>query len=62
MELAAAILGVIESVSPVNSEQTDHRQEDANTDSGAALDLERIEIAYVRPAVSSFKEEQGEYR
>ena len=61
MELAAILLRrVVETISPVDSEQTDHRQEHSHTDSGSPLDLERIERLDVGPAVSSLEESEHE--
>ena len=60
MELASSVDLVVKSVAPVDTEKADHRKEDAHTDSGAAFDLERIEIPDVGPAVSSFEEQQRE--
>ena len=46
VELASAVsVIVVETVTPVNSEETDHRQEDSHTDTGRSSDLERIEVA-----------------
>ena len=47
VELALSIYRIIEAPSPVNSKQTDHRQEDPDTYTGRSLDLERIEISDV---------------
>ena len=58
VELALSVYRIVESPSPVNSEKSDHRQEDSHTHTGRPLDLERIEIPDVRPAVTSLKEEQ----
>ena len=58
MELTLSVHRIVESPSPVNSKQTDHREEDSLTHTGRPLDLERIEIPDVRPAVTSFQEEQ----
>ena len=60
MEVTAAVLGIIKSVSPVNSEQADHRKEDSHTHTGAALDMERIELLDVGPAVTALKEDKCE--
>ena len=60
MELTASVLGIVEAVAPVNTEQTDHRQEDTHAYAGAALDLERIEVLDVAPAVSAFEKSQHE--
>ena len=60
VELTLAAGGVVETVTPVDTEQAYHRQEDTHAYTGAPLDLQRIEIAYVGPAVAAFQEEQGE--
>ena len=59
VELALSVHRVVESPSPVHTEQTDHREEHPHADTGRALDLERVEVAQVAPAVSSFEEKQG---
>lgn len=60
VELAATLaVMIVKSVPPVNSEKSYHRQEDPDTDTCGTPDLERIEIPYVRPAVTSFKENQS---
>ena len=56
MELAAAVLGVVETVAPVHAQESDHREEDTDADTGTALDLERVELADVRPAVTALEE------
>ena len=61
MELTPLTLsGIVESVAPINTQKTDHREEDPDTDPGGSLDLERIETLYVRPAITALKEKQGE--
>ena len=60
VELASAVLGIVESPAPVYAEQADHGEEHAHADTGGTLDLERVEVADILPAVSSFEEEQGE--
>ena len=62
MELTASgIVAGVEAVAPVNAEQTDHRQEDTHAYTGAALDLEGIEVPDIAPAVTSFEEGQYKY-
>ena len=60
VELAAAIfLGaeyLVEAVGPVNTHHTNHRQEDADTDTGRTFQFERIELADVLPSVTCFYE------
>ena len=62
MELAAAVYRIVEAPSPVYTEKSDHWQEYPDADTGRSLDLERIEIPYIGPAVTSFKENECEYR
>lgn len=62
MELALAFLHIVESISPVNSQKTDHRQENPHADTGTALDLEGIEITDIRPAVTPFEEAEHKNR
>ena len=62
VELASAVLLVVKAIAPVNSEQADHRKVDSHADTGRSLDLERIEVPDVRPAITSFQESQGENR
>ena len=50
VELALSADLVIESISPVDSEETDDRKINPHTDTGRTLDLERIEITDIRPA------------
>jgi hypothetical protein len=47
VELALAVYRIIETVTPVNTKKTDHREEDSHTHTGRSLDLERIEISDV---------------
>ena len=56
MELASAVLAVVEAVAPVDAQQADHREEDADAHTGAPLDLERVELTDVRPAVTALEE------
>ena len=49
VELALAVLLVIKSITPVYTEKSDHREIYPDSDTGRPLDLERIELAYVRP-------------
>ena len=48
----------IETVSPVDTHQTDHREEDTDTDTGRTLQLERIEILQISPGITRFYEYQ----
>ena len=56
VELASAVSAVVETIAPVNAQKADHGQEDAHAHTGAPLNLERIEVAYVGPAVSTLEE------
>ena len=60
VELASVLLDrIVESITPVKSEKTDHRQEYPDTHTGRALDSERVERLDVGPAVTSFEESQS---
>ena len=48
----------VETVSPVDTHQTDHREEDTDTDTGRTLQLERIEIFQISPSITRFHEYQ----
>ena len=61
VELAASLLlsfirNRIESVAPVDTHQTYHREHYPHTDSGTSLYVERIESSNILPAVSAFEE------
>ena len=60
MELAAAILlgpvDLVESPTPVNTEETEHRQEDTNSDTGGTLEVKRIVVPYIRETVTRLDE------
>lgn len=62
VELATAVLecrtNFVETVSPVDTHQTDHREEDTDTDTGRTLQLERIEIFQISPSITRFHEYQ----
>ena len=62
VELAASVRGIVESPSPVHAEESHNRQEDPDADTGRTLDLERIEITDVGPAVTSLEKDEREYR
>ena len=49
----------VEAVAPVEAEESEHRQIDANADAGGAVHLERIEVLEAQPAVTSLKESHG---
>ena len=46
----------VETVCPVDTHHTDHRQIDAHTGSGGTLEVERRHVLHVGPCVSAFKE------
>lgn len=48
------VIGAIKSVSPVNSEQSDHGECDAYTESCRPLEVERIDVRYVGPRIPGF--------
>jgi len=54
MELSSAFLSIyfIESVSPINTHQTYHRQEDSYTDTGTSLHIKGIELRCLRPRIT----------
>ena len=56
MELAFSINRIIETIAPVHSEKPNHRQEDSHADTGRPLYLERIEVFYIGPSITAFKE------
>ena len=56
MELALSVRGIVETVTPVNTEQSKHRQEYSGAHTGRPLHLEGIEVLDVGPAVTSFEE------
>ena len=55
----AAVVVLVEAVSPVDTHQTDHRQIDTYTDTCRALHLERIELARFSPGVTALHEGQS---
>ena len=57
MELAPIALSrIVESITPIDSQKTDHREEYPDTDSSGSLDLERIEFLDIRPAITTLEE------
>ena len=62
MEVAATLLSVdvvvVETVSPVDTHQANHREEDADTDTCRALHVEGVELLGVGPCVTGFGEAQ----
>lgn len=66
MELTAtnlpAVHGFLEAVSPVDTEQADHRKLDAHAQTGRPLHIERIELTHLVPSVTTFEEGKGVHR
>ena len=67
VELASATLhgailiagaDLVETVGPVNTHQTHHRQEDTDTDTCGTLHVEGIEVLGFGPRVTAFQESQ----
>ena len=60
MELAAAILlgavDFVEAPTPVDTQQTKHRQEDTDADTRRTLEVERVVVADIREAVTGLEE------
>ena len=61
MEVAAAALAedTVETVGPVDTHQTHHRQLYTHTGTGATLEFEGIELAHRCPCVAGLEEGQG---
>ena len=59
MELALSVDRIIESPSPVNTQKSNHREENPHADTRRTLNLEWIELSDIRPAVTSFEEQQS---
>ena len=62
MEVAAAALAkvvAVETVGPVHTEHTHHRQIDAQTGTGAAFDLERLKIAHRSTGIADLFKNQS---
>ena len=49
----------VEAVSPVNAEETEHRQVEAHTHAGASLEVERRELLHRCPAITCLGKRQG---
>ena len=60
VELASSVGRVVETVAPVYTEHTDHAQEYPDAHTGRPLDLERIEVPDVSPAVAGLEESEHE--
>ena len=58
VEVRATLFAVyfVETVSPVDTHHTYHREEDADTDTCGTFDVKRLELLDVAPCVTSFKE------
>ena len=63
MELASADLltelGLFESVSPVDTHESDHREEDADADTGRGFEFEGIHAVDICPGVTGFGKGEG---
>ena len=63
MELASADilsqLGLFESVSPVDTHESDHGEEDADADTGRGFEFEGIHAVDIRPRVTGFGKGEG---
>ncbi len=61
VELAAAFLAehLVETVGPVDTHHADHRQIDADTGTGAALEVKRCEALDIGPGVTCLNECQA---
>lgn len=55
---AIAGLVFVEAPAPVDTEQAEHRQIDADTDTGRAFQIEWVELLEVAPAVTGFEKRQ----
>lgn len=65
VELAATYLATghfVETVCPINTHQSDHREENSHTHSSRAFHVERVELVCFCPCVSTFKEAERIYR
>ena len=54
--VSAATIHFVEAISPVNTHQTNHRQEDANTQTSRTLHVEGIELLGVNPCITTLDE------
>ncbi len=52
MELAAAVLRVVEAPAPIDTEQAEHRQEDAHANASRPFQIERVEVFEIAPAIA----------
>ena len=63
MELASADilsqLGLFESISPVDTHESDHGEEDADADTGRGFEFEGIHAVDIRPRVTGFGKGEG---
>ena len=46
----------VETVCPVDTHHTDHREEDADTYTGRTFQVERIEVLHIMPCITGFQE------
>ena len=63
VELAAAdflpVDILLETVSPVNAQETHHRQEDTHAHAGGTLHVEGVEVLNICPGITAFEEGEG---
>ena len=59
MELASTVGLVVKSIAPVYAKQAYHREEYPHAHTCGTLDLEGVELAEIRPAVTALQECQG---
>ena len=58
-DVRSEAIGTVETVSPVDTHQSNHRQEDADTDASRTLDVEGVEVARLRPGITAFEESES---
>ena len=54
-----SLIDLVETVGPVDTHQSDHRQVNADTEAGRAFHVEGIEVACIAPCVTSLKESES---
>lgn len=63
MELASRSVGsawhLVEAIAPVESQKSEHGQEDTGAHTSGAIHLERVEVLETEPAVTCFQEAHG---
>ena len=55
MEVTATLLAIdlVETIAPVNTHHTDHRQIDTGSHTGRALDVKRVEVLDMSPGITT---------